>query len=173
MDERHPNNIDPRPKRRKFKDNPYTIFTIGIRTSNPLYFLSFKDSGGVDRCMEIGKPLFDAFDEFELDDVSFMNEVDRHYEQSEQTELSLNRRAVEPQESVEETVSQQMEMDKLHQAIAKLPEKQRRRLVLYYFGEFTYEQIADMEGCKHPAVMKSISSALKKLKNFLSGEVTI
>ena len=43
----------------------------------------------------------------------------------------------------------------------------------YYFGEFTYEQIADMEGCKHPAVMKSISSALKKLKNFLSGEVTI
>ena len=158
MDERHPNNIDPRPKRRKFKDNPYTIFTIGIRTSNPLYFLSFKDSGGVDRCMEIGKPLFDAFDEFELDDVSFMNEVDRHYEQSEQTELSLNRRAVEPQESVEETVSQQMEMDKLHQAIAKLPEKQRRRLVLYYFGEFTYEQIADMEGCKHPAVMKSISS---------------
>ena len=67
----------------------------------------------------------------------------------------------------------QMEMDKLHRAIAQLPEKQRRRLVLYYFGEFTYEQIADMEGCKHPAVMKSVSSALKKLKNFLSGEVTI
>ena len=66
-----------------------------------------------------------------------------------------------------------IEVDRLHQAIAQLPEKQRRRLVLYYFGEFTYEQIADMEGCKHPAVMKSISSALKKLKNFLSGEVTI
>lgn len=168
MDERHPNNIDPRPKRRKFKDNPYTIFTIGIRTSNPLYFLSFKDSGGVDRCMEIGKPLFDAFDEFELDDVSFMNEVDRHYEQSEQTELSLNRRAVEPQESVEETVFQQMEMDKLHQAIAKLPEKQRRRLVLYYLGEFTYEQIADMEGCKYQTVQDSIYAALKKLKKFLA-----
>ena len=168
MDERHPNNIDPRPKRRKFKDNPYTIFTIGIRTSNPLYFLSFKDSGGVDRCMEIGKPLFDAFDEFELDDVSFMNEVDRHYEQSEQTELSLNRRAVEPQESVEETVSQQMEIDKLHQAIAKLPEKQRRRLVLYYLGEFTYEQIADMEGCKYQTVQDSIYAALKKLKKFLA-----
>lgn len=89
------------------------------------------------------------------------------------TEATLSRRAAKPQESVEEIVSQQMEMDKLHRAIAQLPEKQRRRLVLYYFGEFTYEQIADMEGCKHPAVMKSISSALKKLKNFLSGEVTI
>lgn len=89
------------------------------------------------------------------------------------TEATLSRRTAKPQESVEEIVSQQMEMDKLHRAIAQLPEKQRRRLVLYYFGEFTYEQIADMEGCKHPAVMKSISSALKKLKNFLSGEVTI
>ena len=123
--------------------------------------------------MEIDKTLFDAFNEFELDDLSFFNEVDRHYEKSEVTEATLNRRAAKPQESVEETVSQRMEVDKLHQAIAHLPEKQRRRLVLYYFGEFTYEQIADMEGCKHPAVMKSISSALKKLKNFLSGEVTI
>ena len=102
-----------------------------------------------------------------------MHKVDKHYERTEQTEASLNKRAMKPQESVEETVSQRMEVDKLHQAIAKLPEKQRRRLVLYYFGEFTYEQIADMEGCKHPAVMKSISSALKKLKKYLSGEVTI
>ena len=99
-----------------------------------------------------------------------MHKVDKHYER---TEASLNKRAMKPQESVEETVSQRIEVDRLHQAIAQLPEKQRRRLVLYYFGEFTYEQIADMEGCKHPAVMKSISSALKKLKNFLSGEVTI
>lgn len=164
MDERHPNNIDPRPKRRKAKDNPYTIFTIGIKTSNPRYFLSFKDSGGVDRCMEIDKPLFDAFDEFELDDVSFMNEVDRHYEQSEQSEQSLSRRAVKPQESVDETVFQRIEVGKLHQAIAKLPEKQRRRLVLYYFGEFTYEQIAEMEGCTKRAVKFSVDIALKNLK---------
>ncbi len=73
-----------------------------------------------------------------------------------------------PQEPVEETVSRKMEAEALHRAIALLPEKQRRRLVLYYFGEFTYEQIAEMEGCTHPAVIKSISSALKKLQKFLS-----
>ena len=70
------------------------------------------------RWMEIDKALFDAFNEFELDDLSFFNEVDRHYEQSEVTEATLNRRAAKPQESVEETVSQRMEVDKLHQAIA-------------------------------------------------------
>lgn len=173
MDGGHPKNIDPRPKRRRDEENPYEIYTTGINTTNPRYFLAFTDSNKVKQWMEIDKTLFDAFNEFELDDLSFFNEVDRHYERSEVTEATLNRRAAKPQKSVEEIVSQQMEMDKLHRAIAQLPETQRRRLVLYYFGEFTYEQIADMEGCKHPAVMKSISSALKKLKNFLSGEVTI
>ena len=86
MDGKHPKNADPRPKRRRDKDNPYMIFTTGINTATPHYYLSFEDSGGVERCVEIDKPLFDVFDRFELEDISFMNEVDRHYGQSEQTE---------------------------------------------------------------------------------------
>ena len=95
-----------------------------------------------------------------------MHKVDKHYERTEQTEASLNKRAIKPQESVEEIVSQRMEVDKLHQAIARLPEKQRRRLVLYYFGEFTYEQIADMEGCTISPVKRSIEKAIENLKVF-------
>ena len=173
MADSHPKNLDPRPKRRRDEENPYEIYTAGINTAHPRFYLFFKGCDGVKHWMEIDRTLFDAFNEFELDDLSFFNEVDRHYEQSDVTEATLNKRAAKPQESVEETISQRIEVDKLHQAITRLPEKQRRRLVLYYFGELTYEQIADMEGCSHPAVIKSISSALKKLKNFLSGEVTI
>ena len=103
MDGNHPKNIDSRPKRRKDKDNPYEVFTTGIDTAQPHYYLSFEDSSGLKQCVEIDKALFDVFDRFELDDLSFMNEVDRHYEQSEQTEQSLNRRAFQLQESVEET----------------------------------------------------------------------
>ena len=164
MADSHPKNLDPRPKRRRDKDNPYTIFTTGIDTATPHYYLTFVDSSNVERCVEIDKPLFDAFDRFELEDISFMQKVDKHYEQTEQTEASLNKRAIKPQESVEEIVSQRMEVDKLHQAIARLPEKQRRRLVLYYFGEFTYEQIAEMEGCTKRAVKFSVDIALKNLK---------
>ena len=69
---------------------------------------------------------------------------------------------------MEEIVSQRMEVDKLYRAITQLPEKQRRRLVLYYFGEFTYEQIADMEGCKFQVIAKSIKTAEKNLKKFLT-----
>ena len=122
MDVNHPKNLDPRPKRRKDRDNPYEIFTTGINTACPHFYLSFKDSNGIEQCIEIDKALFDAFDGFELDDLSFMNEVDRHYEQSDQTEQSLNRRAIQPQESIEETVFQRVEDETLHQAIAQLPE---------------------------------------------------
>ena len=167
MADSHPKNLDPRPKRRRDEDSPYEIYTAGINTAHPRFYLFFKDGGGVKRWMEIDKALFDTFNEFELDDLSFFNEVDRHYEQSEVTEATLNRRAAKPQESVEETVSQRMEVDKLHQAIAQLPEKQRRRLVLYYFGEFTYEQIADMEGCTISPVKRSIEKAIENLKSFL------
>lgn len=163
----HPNNIDPRPKRRKDKDNPYEIFTTGLGTAQPHYFLAFVDSTGAEQCVEIDKTLFDTFDRFELDDVSFMNEMDRHYERSEQTEQSLNKRTAQPQESVEETVFQRVEVETLRQAIAKLPEKQRSRLVLYYFGGFTYERIAEMEGCKYQTVQDTIYAALKNLKKIL------
>ena len=166
MDGNHPKNADSRPKRRRDKDNPYELFTTGLGTAQPRYYLAFVDSTGAEQCMEIDKALFDVFDRFELDDISFMNEVDRHYEQSEQTEQSLNRRAAQPQKSVEETVFQRVEIEKLRQAIAKLPEKQRSRLVLYYFGDFTYEQIAEMEGCSKRAVKFSVDIALKNLKIF-------
>ena len=169
MADSHPKNLDPRPKRRRDEENPYEIYTAGINTAHPRYFLAFTDGSRVKHWMEIDKALFDAFNEFELDDLSFFNEVDRHYEKSEVTEATLNRRAAKPQESVEETVSQRMEVDKLHQAIAKLPEKQRRRLVLYYFGEFTYEQIAAMEECKFQVIAKSIKTAEKNLKKILIG----
>ena len=167
MDGNHPKNADPRPKRRRDKDNPYELFTTSLGTDQPRYYLAFVDSTGTEQCMEIDKALFDVFDRFEVEDISFMNEVDRHYEQSEQTEQSLNRRIAQPQKSVEEAVFQRAEVETLRQAISKLPEKQRRRLVLYYFCDLTYEQIAEMEGCTIMPVKRSIDVAIRELKNFL------
>ena len=100
MDGNHPKNVDPRPKRRRDRDNPYTIFTTDANTATPHYYLAFTDGSGAKQRVEIDEALFDAFDSFELDDVSFMNEVDRHYEQSQQTEQSLSRRAAQPQKSL-------------------------------------------------------------------------
>lgn len=167
MDEKHPKNIDPRPKRRRAKDNPYELFTVGIETDRPHYFIRFTDGASVEHCFEIEKALYDLLDQFELDDLSYLNEVDRHYERSEQTEASLHIRAVAQTETVEETVFRDIKYQKLHSAIQTLPSVQRRRLTLRYFGEYTYEQIAEMEGCTPQAVAKTIMAAEKNLKKIL------
>ena len=104
---------------------------------------------------------------FELDDLSILNEWDRHYEHSELTEISLHNRAATPPESVEDTVFRNLRYEALHRAIKQLPETQRRRLVLYYFVGLTYAQIAEKEGCTFQAVGKSITAAEKRLKKIL------
>ena len=110
--------------------------------------------------------MFALFDSFELDDLSYMNEVDRHYEQSELTKASLYDRAVHRPATVEESALQSMEYAQLHRAISGLPEIQKRRLILYYFQGLTYERIAEMEGCTKRAVKFSVDIAVEKLKRF-------
>ena len=151
-----------RPKRRKDKYNPYTLTKIKDK-----HILSFRDGQGVLQEITIDRELFELLDRFELDDLSFLNEVDRHYEHSELTEISLYNRASALPESVEDAVLRNLQYEALYNAIWKLPEAQRRRLILYYFGGLTYAQIADMEGCKYQTVQESIYAALKNLKSFL------
>ena len=110
--------------------------------------------------------MFTLFDSFELDDLSYLNEVDRHYEQSELTEASLYDRAVHRPATVEESTLQSIEYAQLHRAISELPEIQKRRLILYYFQGLTYEQIAGIEGCTKRAVKFSVDIAVEKLKKF-------
>ena len=81
----HPNHIDPRPKRRKDQANPYHIFTVGIESADPHFYLSFIDSQGVKICMEISRELFSQLNQFELEDLSYLNQIDNHYEHREQS----------------------------------------------------------------------------------------
>ena len=151
------------PKRRKDKYNPYTIY----KNEHGACFLSFKDGQGVLHRFQIEKSLFSVFDQFELDDKSYLNELDRHIEQSELTDASLNERVARKADSVEDTVICKLNNERLHTAIAALPETQRRRLVLYYFLDLTYEQIAEMEGCSAHSIFVAIERAKEKLKKLL------
>ena len=67
-----------RPKRRKDKYNPYTL-----TEKEDKHFLSFQDGQGMLRELQITKELFEVLNRFELDDLSILNEWDRHYEHSE------------------------------------------------------------------------------------------
>lgn len=155
MDERHP-------KRRKDKNNPYTLSIADGR-----FYLSFRDGMGVLHEMEIDGELYGLLNAFELEDLSYLNEWDRHIEQSELSEETLEHRMRRTPCSVEETVYRAIQYEQLHQAIDYLPKTQRRRLLLYYFYDFTYEKIAEIEGCSVHSVFVAIERAKEKIKFFL------
>lgn len=151
MDGNHPN-------RKKDKLNPYTL-----SIENNTYYISFTDGQGVFHKMEISIELYAAFNGFELDDISLMNEASRHLTEADAGEEPLVHRITDPSEPVEDHVYRRMMYQELHKAIAQLPEIQRRRIQLYYFKGYTYEQIARIEECTHPAIVKSIKAAERNI----------
>ena len=120
------------PKRRKDKYNPYSIYEVDKH-----YYIEFLDGQKINQRFEIGKELYEAFDEFELRDISYLHKWDKYIEHFEVWESTLNARAFQEPESVEEIVFQNLLKEKLHRAIERLPEVQRRRLILYFFDGMT------------------------------------
>ena len=153
-----------RPKRRKYRDNPYTLNYIEEKN---IYMVSFKDIRGHLQKIEISEEVYKAFDKFELDDIKELNEYDRHIEHSEVFENNLEIRAKDKSMSLEDEIIRKSTFDELKKAINKLPDIQRRRIVKYYFEDKTQQQIAKEEMVDIRAIQYSLNIALKKLKEIL------
>ena len=106
--------------------------------------------------MEIEKKLYELFDKYELEDLSFLNEQDRHYYLRSDNDESFEERCADESESVEDAVITEMRNEALRKAIAGLPEVQRRRLLLYYFEGMSYEEIAQKEKCTIMPIKRSM-----------------
>ena len=165
MDNNYPENADPRPKRRKDKDNPYTIYSIGRETDHPKYFARFTDGEGIDHCQEISKELFELMNEFELDDLSYLNEVDRHY--AAENMNSDPEGFIVQEKSVEEQVIESYEFSELHKAINELPPAQQRRIRLRYFKNKTYVEIGLVDNCSKQTVQESVTAAEENIRKIL------
>ena len=153
-----------RPKRRKHKDNPYTLEFIEEKNS---YRVSFKDVKGKYQRVEVNKEIYQAFDRFELDDLSELNEFDNHIEHSEIYENNLNQRAMDKPLGVDDIVETMLINEELKKAINELSDIQKRRIKMYYFEDMTLEDIARVEKTSHQAVSKSIIKALTELRKIL------
>lgn len=127
------------PKRRKCKDNPYTLNYIEEKN---IYTITFKD-------------------------VKELNEYDRHIEHSEIFENNLESRAKEKPSSLEDEIIKKSTFDELKKAIELLPEVQKRRIKKYYFEDKTEQQIAEEENATQQSVHIILERALENLKKYL------
>ncbi len=154
--------MDKRPKRRKDKYNPYTLYTKAGR-----YYISFVDVNNNFQEIAVSQKVFESFNKFELEDISQMNEYDRHLEHSEIYEHTLHKKKDASEWSLEEYFENVQVTENLHIAISKLPEVQKRRLNKYDFDEKSFDEIALEEGCTYQCVQRSVYRAVEKIKNSL------
>ena len=155
MDDRHP-------KRRKDKYNPYTLSMIDGKC-----YLSFRDGQGVPHRLELDVKLYAVFDRFELDDLSFLNEQERHLDWTELNEELLSRRSAQEPPRWRTPSMNPCRRRRSGRASTSCRKSRKRRLQMYFFDGLTYEEIAVREGCSYQAVQKSIAAALKKIRKFL------
>ena len=148
------------PKRRKSKDNPYTIF---YQEDNNKFICIFRDSKNELQIVELTNEVFNALNIFELEDISQMHKIDKHIEHSELYEGTLNKRMINNIPSFEEIIEQKILIETIKNEIANLPKIQRIRVKKYFFEDKTMDEIAKEEGCSKVAVKYSIDLAIKKI----------
>ena len=150
------------PKRRKRKDNPYTLL---FDEKRHIYVVQFIYNHKKQVEILISESVYNIFNEFELQDLREMNEYDNHIEHSQLCELTLYKKMFKNNiESIEEIIIKKDCYELLHNAIRKLKKIQRERIIMYFFENLTLEEIARKEGCTKVAVKYSIDRALINLK---------
>lgn len=156
--------MDKHSKRNRSKDNPY-ILNVDIEFK--IYTVEFVDVNQKRHRVEVSEKVYQAFDEFELDDISQIHKFRKHIEHSEVYDESLFNRALNVPISVEEQVEQNIMVEQLKCAINQLSEVQKRRIKMYYFDDMKLREIAEKEGCSIMSVKDSINIGLKKLEQIL------
>ena len=148
-----------RPKRRKYRDNPYTLESI---TKEELYFIKFKDGKG-EHLVSVTKAVFDVFDEAEKEDNKMMVKDSRYMHKFELSDEALSNKMLNNQTSIEDKLIKSFELEELYKAINELSDIQKRRIRKYFFDNKTFEEIAMEENCTKRAVKFTIDIALEKI----------
>ena len=150
-----------RPKRRKSKDNPYTLIS-----NNNHYFVIFSDVNNKKNIVEVSEQVFYTFDKFELEDKKELNEYDRHIEHSEIYDETLYSRTSLVEQSVEDKVVEKYTYNGLINAINSLPTAIKRRMILFYFDELSTSEIAIIDNCSDRMVRKSLERGRELIKDY-------
>lgn len=148
------------PIRNKHKDNPYTL---GYDDEKQTYTVEFVDNRKVKHKIAISVEVYQAFDKFELEDISQIHKFRKHIEHSEVYEETLNTRMMDKPIALEDEVEKKILIEEIKEVIDSLPNTQKRRLKKYYFDNKTLEEIALEENCSKVAVKYSIDIALEKI----------
>ncbi len=144
----------------------FGIHKIRIKNGKKYYFIEYNDKFNIYQ-MQLTVKEFRDFNSFKSQDIKYKNINDRYIEHSEQSDETIQKHMVQKVEGVEDIVYRNVIREEIQRALMSLNEIQRRRFVMHYIDEMTYEQIAKIEGCTKRAIKFSLDAARKNLQKML------
>ena len=130
----------------------------------PLVTIKYKTADGNEICVEVSTSVQELLEQSDRLIRSQRRQDRRHLDFLVRTDENWENSKLPTCEDAADLV-ERMERDaRLHTAIGKLTEVQRRRLRLYFFDGLNYSRIAKLEGISCRAAINSINQALKRLK---------
>ena len=130
----------------------------------PLVKIEYKTANGSRICVEVSTSVKELLEQSDRQIRSQRRQDRRYLDFTPLTDEVLEISLLGVFEDTADLLERMERNARLHEAIGKLTEVQRRRLLLYYFEGLTYSRIAKLEGVSHRAVIYSIEQALKQLK---------
>lgn len=142
----------------------YIVFSNSDDSKNVIVF---KDGNGKSRIIRVNETLRNEYKRRKSEENSQNIKFSRYIEHSELTDISLNKRSINKEISLEEQVISNLESERIIKEIWKLPTPQNRRVYMYIVDEFSYTKIAKVENRSIPTVKESIDRGLEKLRKNL------
>jgi RNA polymerase sigma factor (sigma-70 family) len=133
----------------------------------PLVEILYTLADGKRICLEVSIEVKDLLAQADRQIRSQRRQDRRYLSNEEYIEGLTDTTTVNPHEDIADLIDRMDSYKRLYAAIETLPETQKRWVLLYYIENFTYRQIAKMEGVHHTTVMRTILKAHKLLKQFM------
>lgn len=143
----------------------YIVFSNSDDSKNVIVF---KDGNGKSKIIRANKTLRNEYKRRKSEENSQNIKFSRYIEHSELTDISLNKRSINKEISLEEQVISNLESERIIKEIWRLPTPQNRRVYMYIVDEFSYTKIAKIENRSIPTVKESIDRGLENLRKKLN-----
>ena len=129
-----------------------------------LVTITYKTANGNKICVEVSTSVKKLLEQSDRQIRSQRRQDRRHLDYMDFIDGFTDADMNDPQVDAADFLMKMEIYRQLYAAIGKLPEAQRRRLLLHFVDNLTYRQIANLEGVNQAAISHSIKRALIQLQ---------
>ena len=128
-------------------------------------YVTIFDSSGKPITVEVSREIYQVFADYEREMERQRKEEYRHRDARSWDTCLIFELSTEP---LEQTYERMRTLREIQEALLSFTPKQRRRFLLHFAYDYTYLEIARMEGSNKSTVMRSAKTALKKIQEKLA-----